>query len=70
MHYQTEPLAMWFDRRLVMRKSAIQCIGTFATHAIAPGEVLMMVTGVLSSPQRIGNRGSCTLKALCITKQQ
>ena len=45
MNYQTEPITMWFDRRLVMRKSPIQGIGTFATHAIQAGEMLIMVTG-------------------------
>ena len=45
MSYQTEPLTMWFDRRLVMRTSPIHGIGTFATHDIDAGELLMMVTG-------------------------
>lgn len=45
MNYQTEPITMWFDRRLVMRKSPIQGIGTFATQDISAGELLIMVTG-------------------------
>ncbi len=45
MTYQTEPITMWFDRRLVLRKSPIHNIGTFATHDINAGELLMLVTG-------------------------
>lgn len=47
MNYQTEPVTMWFDRRLVMRTSPIHGIGTFATHDIDVGELLMLVTGGL-----------------------
>ena len=47
MNTQTEPITMWFDRRLVMRKSPIHGIGTFATHDIDAGELLMLVTGGL-----------------------
>jgi SET domain-containing protein len=36
---------MWFDRRLVLRKSPIHGIGTFATDDIAEGELLILVTG-------------------------
>jgi SET domain-containing protein len=36
---------MWFDRRLVLRRSPIHGIGTFATHDIAAGELLILVTG-------------------------
>jgi SET domain-containing protein len=45
MNYQTEPITMWFDRRLVLRKSPIQGIGTFATQDIHIGEMLILVTG-------------------------
>lgn len=45
MNYQTEPITMWFDRRLVMRTSPIHGIGTFATHDIDAGKLLIMVTG-------------------------
>jgi hypothetical protein len=38
---------MWFDRRLVMRKSSIHGIGTFATHDSDAGELLILVTGEL-----------------------
>jgi len=52
VNYQTEPITMWFDRRLVMRKSPIQGIGTFATQDISPGEMLMMVTGgIIVTPE-------------------
>jgi SET domain-containing protein len=36
---------MWFDRRLVLRESPIHGIGTFTTHDIDAGELLMLVTG-------------------------
>jgi SET domain-containing protein len=45
MEYQTQPVTMWFDRRLVMRTSPIHGTGTFATHAIRAGERLIWVTG-------------------------
>jgi uncharacterized protein len=45
MEYQTEPVTMWFDRRLVMRSSPIHGIGTYATHAIPAGERLIWVGG-------------------------
>ncbi len=38
---------MWFDRRLVLRPSPIHGIGTFATHDISAGELLVLVTGGL-----------------------
>lgn len=47
MNYQTEPITMWFDRRLVLRTSPIHGIGTFATHDIEAGDLLMLVTGGL-----------------------
>jgi SET domain-containing protein len=52
MNYQTEPITMWFDRRLVMRKSPIHNIGTFATQDISAGALLMMVTGGLVVTQQ------------------
>ena len=45
MEYQSEPVTMWFDRRLVMRTSPIHGTGTFATHAIRAGERLTWVSG-------------------------
>lgn len=45
--YQSEPVTMWFDRRIVLRKSPIQGAGTFATEAIRAGELLILVTGGL-----------------------
>jgi uncharacterized protein len=47
MSYQTEPVTMWFDRRIVFRQSLIQGIGTFATEAIHAGETITWVTGGL-----------------------
>jgi SET domain-containing protein len=45
MEYQSEPVTMWFDRRLAMRASPIHGTGTFATHAIRAGERLIWVSG-------------------------
>jgi SET domain-containing protein len=45
MDYQTEPVTMWFDRRLAMRRSPLHGTGTFATGPIREGERLMWVTG-------------------------
>src|SRR5262249_32605993 len=45
MEYQTEPVTMWFDRRIVMRSSPIHGIGVFATHPIRAGERLIWVSG-------------------------
>jgi uncharacterized protein len=47
VNYQSEPITMWFDRRLVLRRSPIHGIGTFAMHDIEEGELLMLVTGGL-----------------------
>jgi uncharacterized protein len=45
MNFQNEPVTMWFDRRLVMRKSSIHGTGTFALEAIQAGERLIWVSG-------------------------
>ncbi len=45
MSYRTEPVSMWFDRRIVMRTSPIHGTGTFATEDIRAGETLIWVTG-------------------------
>lgn len=45
MTYQSEPVTMWFDRRLVMRASPIHGIGTFATEFIPAGERLIWISG-------------------------
>jgi len=45
MTYQTEPVSMWFDRRLVVRSSSIQGYGLFATESIRAGEELIWVSG-------------------------
>lgn len=58
MNDQSEPITMWFDRRLVMRQSPIQGIGTFATEPIPVGQLLIMVTGglVFTSEDRQAGR--------------
>ena len=45
MNFQSEPITMWFDRRLVLRQSPIQGIGTFTVEAIPAGQLLVMVSG-------------------------
>lgn len=47
MDYRSEPLTMWIDRRLVLRKSAIQGIGTFAIEPIPAGQLLILIAGGL-----------------------
>lgn len=47
MHYQSEPVTMWFDRRIVYRKSLIHGKGIFAIKDIQAGETLILVTGGL-----------------------
>lgn len=47
MDYQSQPLTMWFDRRIVYRKSPIQGTGTYALEDIMAGEALMYVHGGL-----------------------
>lgn len=63
MNYQTEPITMWFDRRLVLRKSLIHNIGTFATHDINAGEMLVIVTGGIVITQEERKTGSPQLEA-------
>jgi SET domain-containing protein len=45
MDHQSEPVTMWFDRRIVMRASPIHGTGVFATHPIRAGERLIWVSG-------------------------
>ena len=47
MNYQSEPITMWIDRRLVLRKSPIQGIGTFAVEPVPAGQLLILMTGGL-----------------------
>ena len=47
MNYQSEPITMWIDRRLVLRKSPIQGVGTFAIEPIPAGQLLILTTGGL-----------------------
>lgn len=47
MTFQSEPVTMWFDRRLVLRQSPIQGIGTFTVEAIPAGQLLVLVSGGL-----------------------
>lgn len=45
MHPLTESVTMWFDRRIVMRRSPIHGTGLYATDPIRAGERLIWVTG-------------------------
>ena len=63
MNYQSEPITMWFDRRLVLRKSPIQGIGTFATHDIEAGQLLILVTGGIVFTAEDWQAGSVQLEA-------
>jgi|SoiMetStandDraft_2_1073263.scaffolds.fasta_scaffold156581_2 uncharacterized protein len=47
MNYQSEPITMWIDRRLVLRKSLIEGLGTFAIEPIPAGQLLLLTTGGL-----------------------
>ena len=52
MSYRSEPVTMWFDRRLVLGMSPIHGTGTFAREDIRAGETLIWVTGgLVHSPQ-------------------
>ncbi len=54
---------MWFDRRLVLRKSSIQGMGTFATHDIDAGELLILVTGGIVFTSEDWQAGKVQLEA-------
>ncbi len=58
MTYRSVPVSMWFDRRIVYRKSSIHGIGTFALEDIQAGETLIWVTGglVYTEAENAGNR--------------
>src|SRR3954462_1241173 len=58
MNYRSEPVSMWFDRRIVYRKSPIHGTGTFALDEIQAGETLIWVTGglVYTETSNAGNR--------------
>lgn len=47
MRYESQPVTMWFDRRIGYRKSPIHGTGTFALEDIQAGESLMYVSGGL-----------------------
>ncbi|HEU4321574.1 MAG TPA: SET domain-containing protein-lysine N-methyltransferase [Roseiflexaceae bacterium] len=52
MSYQSEPLTLWIDRRLVLRTSSIEGVGTFAIEPIPAGQLLIMTTGgIIVTPQ-------------------
>jgi uncharacterized protein len=54
---------MWFDGRIVMRLSPIHGIGTFATHDIKAGELLIFVTGGLVYTQEDWTEGRVRIAA-------
>jgi hypothetical protein len=63
MSYQSEPITIWIDRRLVLRSSAIQGIGTFAIEPIPAGQLLIMTTGGLVVTAQERQSGQIQLEA-------
>jgi SET domain-containing protein len=63
MSYQSEPITMWIDRRLVLRKSLIQGIGTFAIELIPAGQLLILTTGGLVLTPEDRQSGTVDLEA-------
>jgi uncharacterized protein len=63
MKYQSEPITMWIDRRLVLRKSPIQGIGTFAIESIPAGQLLILTTGGLVVTAQDNQSGKIQLEA-------
>jgi hypothetical protein len=63
MSYQSEPLTMWIDRRLVLRQSAIQGIGTFAIEPIPAGQLLILTTGGLVVTPKDRQSGTVAVEA-------
>ena len=63
MTYQSEPITMWIDRRLVLRKSVIHSIGTFAIEPIPAGQLLILTTGGLVLAPEDRQPGTIELEA-------
>jgi hypothetical protein len=63
MSYQSEPLTIWIDRRLVLRKSAIQGLGTFTIAPIPAGQLLILTTGGLVLTAQVRQSGELQLEA-------
>jgi hypothetical protein len=63
MKYQSEPITMWIDRRLVLRQSPIQGIGTFAIEPIPAGQLLILTTGGLVVAAQDNQSGKIQLEA-------
>ena len=63
MHYQSEPLTLWVDRRLVLRTSPIQGVGTFAIEPIPAGQLLILTTGGLIITPEQRQAGTTILEA-------
>lgn len=61
MRYGSEPITMWFDRRIVLGTSPIHGTGTFAREDIRAGETLIWVTGGLVLPPGDGPGGNIQL---------
>lgn len=62
-HIQSEPLTMWIDRRIVLRRSAIQGVGTFAVAPIPAGQLLILTTGGLVVTPEARQSGMAELEA-------
>lgn len=63
MNYQSEPLTMWIDRRLILRQSTIQGVGTFAIEPIPAGQLLILTTGGLVVTPQLRQSGTLELEA-------
>lgn len=63
MSYATAPVTMWFDQRIVLRRSPIHGLGTYATDAIGAGELLILVTGGIVFSQQEWDAGDIQLEA-------
>jgi SET domain-containing protein len=63
MSYQSEPLTIWIDRRLVLRQSAIQGVGTCAIEPIPAGQLLILTTGGLVVTAEERQSGEIQLEA-------
>lgn len=70
MQHKTEPVNMWFDSRVVMRKSPIHGIGVFAAEPIFEGEQLMRVTGGIVYTTEDWKTGKVQLEASMYNESQ
>ncbi len=63
MNDATAPVTMWFDQRIVLRRSPIHGLGTYATHPIGAGELLILVNGGIVFSRQEWDAGKIQLEA-------